>query len=764
MNISFIERFSRVPLRPAAWLAAAAALLAACGGGGSTPETAAPATVDRAETAAATAVRIDGVYRLENRCSGKVLDVAGISTALRARIHLWEWWGGANQQWRIEPLGDGTHRLVAQHSGHVLDAPPDAVNEDGVPLFHQWDWHGGANQRFVIEDLGDGSHRLTVQHSQKLLDVRGAGTANGTTIWQWPWNGSCAQRWVLTRLDGDSLTPVATRVQAGQGQQATANTVVATRPAIRVLDRVGRGVANMRVTFVVVAGGGSVTGADQVTDANGVATVGSWRLGAEPGANTLSARTAGLPEVTFNATATAAVGQGLLEALAGTDNQSAATGSAVTSAPAVLVRDAAGVPRSGVSVNFAVTAGGGTVANAVAVSDANGVAGSGRWTLGPNAGAQTLTASAAGFASRSFSATAVAGGVPAVTRNVFLGGLAIPWDMAFAPDGTALYTERAGGLSVRLTNGTVRRLFAPADLVAQDQSGMLGVALDPDFVNTRRVYLYMASNAGGATDNRIVRVTVNADYTAVGGRADIVTGIAYAGGAHSGGRIRFGADWHLYITTGDNRTGTVPQDPRVLGGKVLRVDRDGNAVSGNNPPPNGNPRIFTYGHRNPQGLAFRPGNGALFLIEHGPNFQDEVTPIFAGGNGGWDPRCATGGGYCGYDNVTQMTDLVKYPGAMRPAWTSGNAVGSSRGTAGGAFVSGAQWRDWNGALVIAMLSGRRLEVLRLTADGNGTLGTAPLFDTLGQRLRFVVQGPDGALYVGTDGRAGGDEIWRVTPQ
>ena len=103
----------------------------------------------------------------------------------------------------------------------------------------------------------------------------------------------------------------------------------------------------------------------------------------------------------------------------------------------------------------------------------------------------------------------------------------------------------------------------------------------------------------------------------------------------------------------------------------------------------------------------------------------------AGGNGGWDPRCASGAGYCGYDNVTQMTDLVKFPGAMRPAWTSGSAVGSSRGTAGGTFVSGAQWRDWNGALVVAMLSGRRLEVLRLTADGSATTGTAPLFDTLG---------------------------------
>ena len=422
------------------------AVLAACGGGDPASDSANAS--ERAEAAAvpATAVRVEGVYRLESRCSGRVLDVAAISTLRGARIHLWDWWAGANQQWRIEPLGDGTHRLVAVHSGRVLDASLGPASEAGTPLFHQWDWHGGQNQRFVIEPLGDGSHRLTVQHNQRLLDVRGAGTANGTTIWQWPWNGSCAQRWVLTRLDSaDSMTPVVTRVHAGQNQRATVSSVLPVRPAIRVLDRVGRGVAGVRVTFVVVAGGGSVGGAEQVTDANGVATVGSWRLGAEPGANTLSARSAGLPEVTFNATASAAAGQGVLEALADSDAQSAATGTAVARAPAVIVRDAAGVARSGVAVSFAIGAGGGAVANPVAMSDVNGVASSGRWTLGAAAGRQTLTASAPGFGSRSFTATAVAGGVPATTRSVFLGGLAVPWDMAFAPDGTALYTERAAG-------------------------------------------------------------------------------------------------------------------------------------------------------------------------------------------------------------------------------------------------------------------------------------------------------------------------------
>ncbi len=154
-----------------------------------------------------------------------------------------------------------------------------------------------------------------------------------------------------------------------------------------------------------------------------------------------------------------------------------------------------------------------------------------------------------------------------------------------------LFTERGGGLGVRLTDGTVRRgLFRPADFVAQDQSGMLGIAIDPAFATNRSVYVYMASSLPSSTgqsgtNNRVVRLTVNADYTAFSNRVDIVTGISYSGGAHSGGRIKFGPDGYLYITTGDNRIGEIPQLLTVLGSKVLRVDRDGNAAPGNATPP-----------------------------------------------------------------------------------------------------------------------------------------------------------------------------------
>ena len=569
-------------------------------------------------------------------------------------------------------------------------------------------------------------------------------------------------------------TPTAIVAQAGASQAGTANLAVATLPAVHVTARDGSPVAGVAIRFEVVSGGGSVSGANTSTNASGVATVGGWTLGNTVGEQRLAARSAGLPEVSFSAMAAPAAGTGVLERSAGSDGQTASTGTAVAVVPAVRVRDAAGAPLAGVVVSFAVTAGGGSVVNTSAVSDASGLASAGGWTLGTATGTHTLQASATGFAPASFSATALGTGAPTFTRSVWLGGLAAPWDIAFAPDGAVLFTERSRGLSVRLAGagpGTTRQLFRPADFVAQDQSGMLGLALDPDFASNRTVYVFMASNAGGATDNRIVRFTVDADYTAIASRLDIVTGIAYAGGAHSGGRIRFGPDGLLYITTGDNRTGTVPQSPTVLGGKVLRVTRDGTPAAGNNAPAGVNASVFTLGHRNPQGIAFRPEGtatpGRPFLCEHGPGNNDEVTPLTAGGNGGWDPRptgtparCPDGSSnsYCGY-NGANMTDTVRYPEALRPAWTTG---GSSRGMSGCGFVEGPAWRDWNGALAVALLSGRRVEILRLNAEGTSATSTR-ILDTLNERIRLVTPGPDGALWVLTDGKTGGDEIWRLVP-
>lgn len=369
-----------------------------------------------------------------------------------------------------------------------------------------------------------------------------------------------------------------------------------------------------------------------------------------------------------------------------------------------------------------------------------------------------------------------ASAAPALSRTVVLDSLSGPWDMAFMPDGAMLFTEKCRGLSVRRADGSIRHLFGAAgatvvaaDLFCEGQSGAHGVAVDPMFASNRMIYLFMASSITSPRTNRVVRLVIDPGYTTVGERTDIATDIPYKNsanavgraGAHSGGRIRFGPDGFLYITTGDNHHPTLPQDLTRLGGKVLRVDRDGKAAPGNNTPAGGDPRIYTYGHRNVQGITFRPGTGQPFVSEHGPNHTDEVTPLVAGGNGGWDPqnrpdlRCRDQ--YCGYagDRTTMpMTDTTRFPDAMRPSWTND---GLSEGMGPSTFLSGPRWGAWDGRLAVGILAGRRVDVLQLDDAGVTTRRTR--VDLPRHRMRSLVQGPDGNLYIAVDE----GEIWRVSP-
>jgi glucose/arabinose dehydrogenase len=365
--------------------------------------------------------------------------------------------------------------------------------------------------------------------------------------------------------------------------------------------------------------------------------------------------------------------------------------------------------------------------------------------------------------------------VPTLTRTVLIPGLAGPWDIAFADDGTMFFTEKCAGLSVRLTTGTITRIFGAgsslpaADLVCQGQSGVHGVALDPAFETNRWIYVFMASDLSTPRTNRVVRLEVGAGYTSASNRLDIVTDIAFkdtanavgAAGAHSGGRIRFGPDGYLYVTTGDNHDATIPQSPTALGGKVLRLFNSGGAVPGNNPPAGFDARVYSYGHRNVQGIDFRPGTGQPYIAEHGPNHSDEVTAIIPGTNGGWDPQNRAAltclDNYCGYaGNATTMpmTDLARFPTAAVPVWTNS---GASQGMGPATFLRGTQWGAWNGRLAVGIMGGQRLVIVELSPAG-ALVGTTDAALTAA-RYRSLVQGPDGNLYISTD--AG--EIWRVVP-
>lgn len=366
---------------------------------------------------------------------------------------------------------------------------------------------------------------------------------------------------------------------------------------------------------------------------------------------------------------------------------------------------------------------------------------------------------------------------PVLTRTVVLPGLSGPWDIAVAADGAIFFTEKCRGLSVRHADGTVVRLFGTSgsaliasDLICVGQSGVHGVALDPAFATNRTLYVYMLSNLNTSPrTNRVVRLVVNAGYTTAGSRVDIITDIAFkdvanavgGAGSHSGGRIRFGPDGLLYVTTGDNHNPTLPQSPTMLGGKVLRVTTTGAAASGNGPPAGFDARVFTYGHRNVQGITFRPGTGQPFTSEHGPNHSDEVTPLVAGGNGGWDPQnrptLSCPDNYCGYAgsaSTMPMTDVARFPTAMPPSWSNG---GASQGMGPAEFLVGTQWRAWNGRLAVGIMGGSRLEILELNAAGIATGSVDAGLPSV--RYRALTLGPDGNLYIATDQ----GEIWRVVP-
>ncbi|MBT9463290.1 PQQ-dependent sugar dehydrogenase [Hydrogenophaga sp.] len=393
---------------------------------------------------------------------------------------------------------------------------------------------------------------------------------------------------------------------------------------------------------------------------------------------------------------------------------------------------------------------------------------------------------------------------PTLSHAVVLTKLDSPWDMAFLPNGTMFFTEKCLGLSVRQPSGTVVKLLGmkdatgyastASDLFCEGQAGMAGVAVDPGFASNRFIYVYSTSSLTAPGTNRVMRLKVNDNMTAVSDRTDIVADIQYkprasdhpfgGPGAHNGGRIRFNpGDGFLYVTTGDTHNGEVPQHPTLIGGKVLRIDRDGKAAPGNGAPAGFDPRVYTYGHRNPQGITFRPGTNQAYTAENGPWHTDEVTALVPGGNAGWDPRPNRAGrgacpdNYCGYSPnqmgavdpkqrsaFMPMTDTKTYANAMKPAWTND---GLSQGMFGATFLSGPQWKGWNGRMIVGFGGigihgtpvGNRLDVLDISRDGLTATRTTVNLPMPAVRFRSLVQGPDGNLYVANDEGT----IARLTP-
>ena len=341
---------------------------------------------------------------------------------------------------------------------------------------------------------------------------------------------------------------------------------------------------------------------------------------------------------------------------------------------------------------------------------------------------------------------------PDITIVELVSDLTIPWDLAFTPDGTMLFTERPGKLSARLASGTIQTVTADfSDLQLLGSNGLLAIVVDHDFATNRRFYTCQ-SHTGRKV--QIIAWTISSDYTAATRVADPLVGdIPSGGGGHPGCRLRIGPEGYLWIATGDGYSPSAPQDLGSLAGKILRVD----VTAGDGAP--GNPfssRVYSYGHRDPQGLALRPGTTEMWSMEHGPNWDDEINLLVAGANYGWDPADGPG-----YNHRAPMTDLRKFPDALEAKWSSEK---ETLAISGGIFLDDSAWGAWNGRLAVAALKAQSLNLFEF--DSSGTLLSHVVVPELHEhygRLRTPMTGPDGALYVTTSNGTSLDYILKVVP-
>lgn len=351
-------------------------------------------------------------------------------------------------------------------------------------------------------------------------------------------------------------------------------------------------------------------------------------------------------------------------------------------------------------------------------------------------------------------------GSPRVTT--FATGLVNPWGLGFLPDGSMLVTEKSGGLRrVGADGRTVSPPIAGMPAVdAAGQGGLLDVAIAPDFASSRRIYLSYAEPGSGAEAGRngtaVGTGVLDAGYTALTQWQVLFRqSPKVASGGHFGGRIVLAGDGTLFVTLGDRQSSSERDKAQDLSqghGKVMRMRTDG-TVPADNPfvgVAGAQASVWSLGHRNPQGATLHPTTGELWTNEHGPQGGDEVNRTLPGRNYGW-PRVSYG---CEYgstpvDNCAPVGGASTGPGFEPPVtyW-----VPTSIAPSGLTFYTGDRFPEWRGHLFMGALAGRAL--WRIELNGTQVVAREKLFDTLGERIRDVRQGPDGWLYLLTDNANG----------
>lgn len=357
---------------------------------------------------------------------------------------------------------------------------------------------------------------------------------------------------------------------------------------------------------------------------------------------------------------------------------------------------------------------------------------------------------------------------PALRIEQVAGGLEHGWDIGFLPDGKVLVTQRPARIAL-LSNAKpgaqVSQVKAElSDVYVSGEGGLMGMVVHPDFDKTRRFTTCQTHTENGQPkDIRLVTWRLAEDGKIATREKELLTGLPISTGRHSGCRPTIGPDGKLWVGTGDTAQASISQDKTSLGGKVLRLDLNTGEPAPDNPFIDAkNPKqryVYTWGHRNLQGVAVRPGKDQVFTAEHGPSFNDEVNLIQKGRNYGWDP--SQGGKVADYDESVPMTDLERFPDAVPAKWQSGD---TTEAVCAATFLDGDQWGALNGVLVVTALKGAKVILLTLTDAGDVASVAIPKeFNNRFGRLRAARTGPDGALYItttnGTD-----DKLLRVTPR
>ncbi len=661
------------------WLAAAVAALSAIA-----------ALAALLTATASTAVAAPG-SPVTSVASGRCLDVVGQSTADGAGINIYDCNSQANQAWTLTAAGE----LRVYDTPKCLDVARGSTTP-GAAL-QIWSCNGGANQQWRVNSNGT----ITGVQSGLCLDVVGAATANSTEVDLWTCNGQSNQQWRTTAGDtSPPSVPGNPRVSdlrcdsvTFAWNAATDNTGVAYYDVYhdgQLMKSVSGSTLSTSLTVVPGATWGLYVNArdaaGNVSQASSTVSITPPQCQSDTQPPTAPGNLRGTVSgttVTLNWSASSDnIAVRYYDIYRGSSRVGTVAANGQTPPPTTFID-------SGLTADTSYT-------YYVVARDAQG-----------NVSGRSNTATVR---------TGAACGSPVCGVRQIGTDSDIPWGLVTLPDGTILYTRRDADDIVRLNPATGAKTTVgtvPGVAGTDGEGGLMGLEISPTFSSDHWLYIMHTSS----TDNRIVRIKLENDRLNLGSEQVLLTGIL-RNKFHNGGRLRFGPDGKLYASTGDAQNGDYAQNRNSLNGKILRLNPDGSAPSDN---PFGN-HVWSYGHRNPQGLAF-DSRGRLWEQEFGNGIMDETNLITRGGNYGW-PACEGTSGSCGT------------AGYIAPKRTYATADGSCSGIA--------VVRD---ALYVACERGTRM--YRAVISGDSLTNVQSYFNGTYGRLRTVEPAPDGGLWLTT---------------